>query len=77
MSIIVPLDRFNTQNLKLLQSDLKINGFSQEALNAWHKFTPKMAIQGIIDLLSQAGFADIVIKKHLNSMAVAVSTIKK
>jgi len=75
ITILVPSAKFNDKDLLALQSSLGNSGFSDAAMDAWHRLAPKMKTSDITDLFKQAGLTELTTKNYLQGMVVSVSAI--
>jgi ubiquinone/menaquinone biosynthesis C-methylase UbiE len=76
ISILVPLDSFDDNNLYSLQTSINDSGFSIAAMQAWHKRAPKMSVKALLALFEQAGLTEITTKEYLQGMVISISARK-
>ncbi len=76
VSILAPIQGFDTHDLERLSSSLAIHKFSKAALKTWWQFPPKMNPTFITTLLKQAGLHTAAPVQYLNGMVASVSGVK-
>ncbi len=76
ISILVPMQGFKDQELQYLCETLRITGFSEAALRAWHKYAPKMEISSLKQLFQKAGLTVVANTSYLQGMVMSITAIK-
>ncbi len=76
VSIFVPIQGFNPDDLKKLSRDLKVAQFSKAALKAWYRLPPKMLIDDVVKLFEEAGLSKPTPITYLNGMVAGFTGIK-
>lgn len=77
ISILVPDNRFDNDQLSKLRASLGLSAFSAAALEAWHKSAPKMSKNELTSLFKQAGLVNIKPAVYLSGYALSVSANKQ
>ena len=77
INIFVPIVGFSDQELQNLVENLRISGFSEAALRAWHKFAPKMEIPIIKQLYQKVGLTNTSTTRYLQGMVMSFTATKE
>jgi len=56
---------------------LRISGFSEAALRAWHKSAPKMEIPSIKQLFQKVGLTTASTTRYLQGMVISITATKE
>ncbi len=76
ISILVPKQGFTDENLESLSNSLEISHFSKASLKTWHRLAPKMKVEEIQNLLSNAGLETKPPVYYLQNMVFSITAIK-
>jgi ubiquinone/menaquinone biosynthesis C-methylase UbiE len=77
ISTLVPILGFSDQKLQNLVDTIRVSGFSEAALHAWHKLAPKMAVQSLQQLFHTADLTVVSNASYLQGMVMSTTAIKE
>ena len=73
VSVLVPQTGFEA--ITKLANNLKLSGFSREALMAWHRRAPKMPAEMLLQYFEQVGLHKISSELYLDGMVLTVTGV--
>jgi ubiquinone/menaquinone biosynthesis C-methylase UbiE len=77
ISVLVPSASFDDVQFVSLLEDMDVSGFSVAALEAWHRFAPKMETDEIRTLFMNSGARIVSVERYLQGMVVSVTGEKE